>query len=274
MSRACWIAVLGFCLPTTLLWAGEAATLGTIVAAKSRVALEQIDHSIWDGLLAKYCDERGLVDYRGWKNSQADRQLLSDYLALLSSADLKRKSSRASQFAFWINAYNAVTIEGILREYPTSSIRNHTAKFFGYNVWDDLRLHVGGRTYSLNEIEHDVLRKMKEPRIHFAIVCASLGCPPLVNQAYDAENLENQLTKNAQRFFADELKFRYDLSSKTVWISPILDWFAEDFGEDRRAQLQSVAPYFPDRASRQLAGQKGVNVRYLDYDWNLNDQKH
>ena len=129
--------------------------------------------------------------------------MLAEYLRHLSQASRSQQASPQARMAYWINAYNALTIHGILREYPTSSIRNHTAKVFGYNIWDDLLLPVGDSHFSLNQIEHEVLRKMAEPRIHFAIVCASNGCPPLSNRAYWASQLEQQLAEGCRRFFAD-----------------------------------------------------------------------
>ena len=141
------------------------------------VSLDDIDHSEWDQLLRKYVDDNGMVNYRAWHASQTDRRKLSQYLNQLSTASSGASSSRDGKLAFWINAYNAVTVHGILREYPTSSIRNHTAKLYGYNIWKDLKLQVDGSAYSLDDIEHKLLRKMGEPRIHFAIVCASIGCP-------------------------------------------------------------------------------------------------
>lgn len=134
-------------------------------------ALDTIDHTTWSVLLARYVDSDGRVDYRRWKANANDMRLLDAYLIRLSSGDPQSDSTREARLAFWINAYNAVTVRGILREYPTTSIRNHTAKLWGYNIWKHLQLYVGGRAYSLDQIEHDVLRNMQEPRIHFAIVC-------------------------------------------------------------------------------------------------------
>lgn len=246
--------------------------VGQQVPAVQQVSIDQISHDQWDALLRTYCDPQGLVNYKAWKESRQERQKLEQYLQHLAHADPTRPASQEAKLAFWINAYNAVTIEGILREYPTTSIRNHTAKLFGYNIWDDLLLPVGDRTYSLNQIEHDVLRKMGDPRIHFAIVCASIGCPPLLDHAYTAEKLDDQLTANAKRFFADATKFRYDASKQKIEISPILDWFAEDFGANQAAQLRTIAPYLPDQPSQALAQNSRASVRYLDYDWSLNDQ--
>jgi len=252
--------------------ATASTTIGKSVPPQQRISASEINHSQWDALLKKYVDSQGMVDYRGWKASRADRQKLIDYLNHLSSAAFTQHTSKPVRLAFWINAYNAVTIEGILREYPTSSIRNHTAKLFGYNIWEDLLLMVGGEKYSLENIEHQILRKMNEPRIHFAIVCASIGCPPLRNEAYVPERIEQQLADNTNVFFADSEKFRYDARRQTLYMSPILDWFAEDFGNSQAERLQTIAPYLPDDTARQLARSGNVSVSNLDYDWDLNDQ--
>ncbi len=252
--------------------ASPTVTVGRNVPASQRVSLDRIDHSSWDALLQKYVDSAAMVDYASWKASAADQQALDAYLAHLSAAHLDAASSREAQLAFWINAYNAVTVKGILREYPTSSIRNHTAKVFGYNIWKDLLLPVDGRTFSLDQMEHEVLRKMGEPRIHFAIVCASIGCPRLLNRAYTAERLDEQLTLNAKAFFADRGKLTYDASRGTIYVSPILQWFATDFGPEQAAQLRTIAPYLPDVASQRLAASGSARVSYLDYDWGLNDR--
>ena len=252
--------------------AGEKVTVGRRAPANQQVVMDRIDHAIWDALLRRYVDDRGMVDYTAWKANAADVEALDNYLATLSRASLSQPTSRSGQLAYWINAYNATTIKGILREYPTSSIRNHTAKIFGYNIWDDLVLSVGDRTFSLNQMEHDVLRKMREPRIHFAIVCASIGCPKLMNRAYTAAQLDTQLAQSTRDFFADPAKFRYNAGSGQMQISPILQWFGEDFGPGIRERLASIAPYLPDDPSRALARGGTAQVSYLGYDWNLNDQ--
>lgn len=251
--------------------AAQPVMLGSAAPANRRVSMDEIDHSAWTRLLQKYVDASGMVDYGGWKKSPEDQHALDSYLSHLSSAKVG-SASRASQLAFWINAYNAVTIKGILREYPTTSIRKHTSSFGGYNVWKHLLLPVGDRTYSLEQIEHEVLRKMDEPRIHFAIVCASVGCPKLRNEAYVPENLDEQLNENARRFFADRSKFGYDPDRRSIQVSPILKWFGDDFGESSAVQMRMIAPFLPDPAAQKLAASGTARVSYLDYDWSLNDQ--
>lgn len=263
------ISVLALVLSSRLLLAD--VVVGTNVATSKQLTLDQIDHSVWDGLLKKYVDGKGMVNYKAWKESPGDSQALDQYLVQLSHSS--SKGTKEQQLAFWINAYNAVTVKGILREYPTSSIRNHTAKFVGYNIWKNLKLVVGGKQFSLDEMEHQVLRKMGEPRIHFAIVCASIGCPRLLNEAYVAERLDAQLTVNSKSFFADTSKFRYDGNRKTFYISPILQWFGEDFGDSESAQLKTIAPYISDSAASLAAASGQGTMSFVEYDWGLNDQK-
>ena len=250
--------------------AGTKVIVGRVVSAAQRISMDEIDHSIWDGLLQKYVDDVGNVDYRGWTKSRKDVGVLNHYLNELSRADASTRASREGYLAFWINAYNAVTIKGILREYPTTSIRNHTAKLYGYNIWYDLVLAVGDTHISLNDIEHKVLRKTGEPRIHFAIVCASQSCPRLLSEAYTKEKVEQQLELNTRNFFANREHFRYQ--NERFYLSPILKWFADDFGSSQSEMLRSIAPYLPDSKSIQAARRGVGKISYLRYDWSLNDQ--
>jgi hypothetical protein len=217
-------------------------------------------------------DANGLVDYRRWRNTTADLRLLEDYLARLSSGDPKLPASDSSRLAFWINAYNAVTVRGILREYPTTSIRNHTPRLWGYNIWKHLQLYVGGQPHSLDQIEHQVLRKMNEPRIHFAIVCASKGCPRLLDEAYLAEKIDSQLEANAKDFFRRRQNFQHDVDQQRFLMSSILKWFEDDFGSKRRELLVTISPWLPESA-QQVAKSGVVDIELLDYDWSLNEQQ-
>jgi hypothetical protein len=245
--------------------------LGRDWSADERLPLEQIDHTLLDELLQRYVDSEGLVDYTGWQASNPDRQKLRDYLTHLSRAKPEAASSRESRLAYWINAYNAVTIKGILRVYPTDSIRNHTARVIGYNIWTDLPLRVGGRDYSLDDIEHRVLRKLGEPRIHFALVCASKGCPRLRNEAWKSDQLDSQLTDNTRHFFSQPSNLSVS-SDGTIVLSPLLDWYGEDFGADQAARMKALTPYIPD-ALRSAWTQPAPRITFGDYDWSLNDQQ-
>ena len=270
--RLLWLAVL-IVVVTAIAWRESHPTVlvGCTWPTTERVAMGDVSHQAWDELLRRYVDADGLVDYTGWKQSSEDVQRLDDYLATLSRADEARDTTAEHRLAFWINAYNAVTVRGILREYPTTSIQNHVARVWGYNLWRDLKLIVRDRRYSLGEIEHAVLRRMNEPRIHFAIVCASRGCPRLLNEAYSAERLEEQLSRNTLAFFADPTKCSVDAAQNELSLSPILNWFAADFGASTPAVLQRIADWMPESAQA-VAQSKDVRVKYLEYDWSLNDQ--
>lgn len=263
-----FFTVLALTLSSRLLAAD--IIVGETVSADKQIPLDQIDHALWDGLLQKYVDGKGMVDYKAWKANSGDSQTLDRYLVHMSHSS--GKGTKEQQLAFWINAYNAVTVKGILREYPTTSIRNHTAKLFGYNIWKNLKLVVGGKPVSLDEMEHQILRKMAEPRIHFAIVCASIGCPRLLKEAYVAERLDEQLTMNSKAFFADAVKFRYDAKRQTFYLSPIIRWFGEDFGDSEPARLKAIAPYISDPAGSQAAASGRGSMSFVDYDWGLNDR--
>lgn len=256
-------------LSTSIVMAAD-RVVGKQVPSSQRMSTEAFDHADWNRLLQKYVDVDGMVNYAAWQKSKTDRVSLERYLVSLSSST--GEGSTPTKLSFWINAYNALTIHGILQEYPTTSIRNHTAVLFGYNIWKNLKLVVGDRTVSLEEIEHEILRKMNEPRIHFAIVCASIGCPRLLNEAYVADRLETQLELNSKHFFSQPSKFKFDRTRKVVSLSPILKWFEEDFGNNKGEVLAKIARWLSPQAASELGQAGAVSVQYQDYDWGLNAQ--
>jgi hypothetical protein len=229
-----------------------------------------VDHSEFDRLLRTYVDEGGLVDYKAWKAH--DEETLRNYMQSLSKVDPGRLG-RSERLAFWINSYNALTIQGILEFYPVKSIKDKVSRVLGFNIWDDYPMTVYGKPYSLNDIEHNILRKMGEPRIHFAIVCASVGCPKLRNEAYTAGDLDSQLQDNARDFFARPRNFRIDKRRNTVYLSSILDWFGADFGGADGAKLDFAGKYLSKEEDKEFLRSGKPKVKYLDYDWSLNEQK-
>ncbi len=233
------------------------------------VSINEIKHDAFDQLLKKYVDDNGRVNYKTWDTNSADRALLKTYLADMSRANPDQQATREAKLAYWINAYNAVTIEGILRVYPTTSIRNHTAKVFGYNIWKNLIFTAGDKRVSLEDIEHKILRKMGEPRIHFAIVCASIGCPRLLNEAYVADRLEQQLAVNTKDFFGRQQNLQ--INKNVIKLSQIISWFGSDFGGTQQQQMQMLSPYFPS-AAQTLVASENYRVSFLNYDWDLNTQ--
>ena len=234
--------------------------------------LSEFDHREWGELLGRYVDDAGGVNYDAWHRSDADRAKLRRYLrglAAVHDPDTLEQPGAAAK-AYWINAYNALTIDGILRVYPMDSIRDHASAVGGYNIWKDHRLRVGGDDVSLDDIEHQRLRPMGDPRIHFALVCASRSCPHLPNRPFLAENLDAMLDEAAVRFFRrdDALVRRSDATGNRGdrWmLSKILQWYGEDFGSDEDAILRAIAPMTdpPPTSETRIGG-------YLPYDWSLN----
>ncbi|MDA0322556.1 MAG: DUF547 domain-containing protein [Verrucomicrobia bacterium] len=243
--------------------------VGVLIPFTGRAESEVVDHSMWDSLLTEYVNHDGNVDYARWK--KADSRTLNRYLARMGGVDTE-SLGRDEKLAFWINVYNALTVRGILEFYPLESIKEKVGRFGGFNIWDDYMVLLKGKEYSLNHIEHKILRVMGDPRIHFAIVCASRGCPRLRNEAYAGVTVDTQLQDNALDFFRRVQNFRADPARATVHLSSILKWFGEDFGPDEAALRARIVAWIEDPDARALIEQETVKVRYLDYDWTLNKQ--
>ncbi|MCZ6688120.1 MAG: DUF547 domain-containing protein [Planctomycetota bacterium] len=259
---------------------GQGAFLAVLICAiaatasayqEASVPGKTFDHAVLDGLLKSYVDEEGMVAYKEWKAK--DRKTLKRYLQSASRADVEQLEGKQEKIAFWINVYNALTIDGILEFYPIESIKDKVSILFGYNIWKDFKIRVGGKERSLDEIEHKILRKMGEPRIHFALVCASIGCPRLSREAYSGKDLADQLDRQARGFLNDPERTRVVRKENTIYLSRIFKWFDEDFGGSDRAVLRFVARYRPDGEKSFFRGKKPARIRYLDYDWSLNEQK-
>ncbi len=248
-------------------------------------------HAIFDALLSEHVSA-GRIDYRRLTEHP---QALNEYLALLASlapADLQALP-RSDQLAYWINAYNAFALKSIVEHYPLRR-RGVVGLAFPANsiwqipgVWKDARWRAAGRLVSLDEIEHDIIRPMfKEPRSHFALVCASRSCPDLRAQAYRGDVLEEQLNEQTQRFLHDPSKgVRIDAVAGTIHLSKIFDWFAEDFtashrprqnypGLDREESgaLSFIANHRSDPELQRLLRESRIEVDFLPYDWTLNDR--
>lgn len=219
-------------------------------------------HDIFDGLLKKYVDKKGNVNYEGLKK---DQKVLDSYLTLLSSTPPSASWSRAEQLAYWINAYNAFTISLVVRHYPVASIKEiRPGISFINSVWDIKFIKIGKETYDLNNLEHSILRKkFDEPRIHFAINCASYSCPALRNEAYTADKLEAQLTDAAKTFLAD--KNKNEFTTDRIAISKIFDWFTGDFKKNGTL-IDFLNQYAPIKINAK------AKIDYKDYIWSLNKQ--
>jgi len=241
-----------------------ASVLAVVVAASSA-----FDHSAFDRLLQRHVAE-GLVDYDAFARSPE----FHAYLEALDSAHLE-DLPESERLAFWINAYNAWTIEQVNAHEERESIRNIN-KTLGLlplkGPWSEKMVRAAGRTLSLDDVEHGIIRKQfDEPRIHFALVCAALGCPPLRSEAYTGEGLEEQLDEQARTFLRrSPHKNRVDVTEGTVWASPILTWYKGDFGGDDESLGRFLARYWPEGPERELLLSGTFRVRKTDYDWTLN----
>lgn len=242
-------------------------------------------------VLRTYVNDRGMVNYKGLK---ADGKSLNAFTAAMENLDPQAydKWTEKEKIAFWINAYNALTLKVIITHYPIqpsflASLRfpkNSIQQIPG--VWDKLRFGVMGRKMTLDEIEHETLRKeFNEPRIHMALVCAAMGCPSLRNEPYTGDQLEAQLDDQTYRLLQNPLKFRIDQGGGRVYLPSIFKWFGKDFvktyGTDRKfaghdeaegAVLNFVSQHLEGEERRYLAT-GGYDIEYLDYDWSLNEQK-
>lgn len=220
-----------------------------------------INHSIWNELLAENVDSVGIVNYEGFIQKQSR---LEEYLDLLSHHPPSPQWSEAEKLAYWINAYNAFTVKVIIDNYRPRSIRDLNTIPGVATIWHKEFFTIGGEPASLDQIEHSILRReFDEPRIHFAINCASKSCPVLRNEAYTPQKLESQLTSQAQRFLREPL--RNQITAEEVKLSPIFSWFKEDF-----IRHSTLIEYLNQYAPIQI--QDDANISYLDYDWSLNDQ--
>ena len=214
----------------------------------------KFDHSKWGQLLQKHVTAKGNVNYEGFVK---DKATLEAYLNSLSKTKPNDTWSRNDAMAYWINAYNAFTVKLILNNYPVKSIMNIN----GGKAWDLKFIEIKGEKYSLNNIEHDILRKKyTDPRIHFAVNCASVSCPKLLNTAFFAESLESQLEKAAKEFINNDSK--NSISSNKAQVSKLFDWYKDDFTTNGL-----LVDYLNKYSTTKLTTTK---VGFKEYNWNIN----
>lgn len=226
---------------------------------------QTFDHQLLDQVLSRYV-RNGLVDYKLLKGEKK----LNEYLSALSAADIK-SLTKDEELAFWINAYNAYTLKLITDHYPVKSIKDIGITFIS-SPWDKEIATIGGKKYTLNNIEHDIIRKkFNEPRIHFALVCAAISCPPLRSEAYSGQRLNEQLSQQVSMFFSDPSNNYIDHQKKIITLSKIMDWYKGDF-EKSGNYYETVLNYFPKKfLPKELS--RNYTIQYNDYNWSLNEQK-
>ena len=246
-------------------------------AGVTLAATEAFSYQNYQEVLSSHVDENGNVNYKALKENRQKLDEFNGSLATLSPEDFAKWTEK-EKIAFWINAYNSLTLLAIVENYPTKSIRDIPG------VWTKLQFNVLGKPVTLDEIEHKILRvEFNEPRIHMGLVCASVGCPILLQEPYTGEKLDEQLDEQTRKFIALNQNFKIDKQENKVYLSSIFKWFGEDFipsfnvqekfagGDKERAVLNFVSQYLDEPEKQYLIGGK-YQVKYLDYDWSLNEK--
>lgn len=239
---------------------------------ESALAFDQ-QHSEWNSIVKEsvsWSESSSSVDY---KSLRANPKGLNQYLKSIS--DVKRTDfdqwTREQQLAFLINAYNAWTIHLIVKNYPVKSIKDIGGFFL--NPWKQKFFKLFGAESSLDWLEHEKIRpQYKEPRIHFALVCASKGCPGLRKEAFTAENLNENLENSTTQFLKDSSRNRYDPKKKELFLSLIFKWYKEDFIKAKGSVQQFVIPYLFSVQEQAKSDFSKIPIQYLDYDWTLNEK--
>ena len=220
---------------------------------------ENKTHTTWNELLAKNVDSVGHVNYQGFID---EKEKFHTYLCALEQEAPQSDWTENEKLAYWINVYNAYTVELIIQNYPVKSIKDLGGKLFKINTsWDIKFIHIGDEIYDLNNIEHGIIRdEFNEARIHFAVNCASVSCPKLRNEAYVGSKLNEQLDDQVRAFVNDSTK--NIIGAETAKISKIFKWFSGDFD-------LSIPDFINQYTDVKMTDATAID--YFDYDWNLNE---
>lgn len=234
------------------------------------VSAAAFDHSIWDRVLKAHVNRIGEVNYTAIKAQRAD---LDEYIRRLGEASPADRPelfpSRAHELAYWLNAYNAFVIRGVVDRYPTRSVLDlgPLKRFFWRKDYT-----AGGVKMTLLHLENEIIRKRyREPRIHFALVCASLSCPMLSRDAFTADNLESELNRLAREFVNQRRNVTIDTAANEVTLSEIFKWYREDFESPGQTLLDYIRRYASEENRRALSTLKQPKIKYYDYDWSINE---
>jgi len=249
------------------------------------------DYDNYADVLEIFVNDKGMVDYKGLKNNPKKLYSFVNDLSRLESERYENWAKK-QKIAFWLNAYNGLTLKVIIENHPIKSSwtksliypKNSIRQIDG--VWDEITHNVMGQELTLEHIEHEILRKeFNEPRIHMALVCAAMGCPPLHREPYVGTELDSQFNEQAREFLNNPKKFKLVRSKNSVYLSPIFKWFAEDFAEkyghkgkvdgkskEKSAIIHFITQYLSRDQQRYLLNGT-YRIKYLDYDWSLNEQQ-
>ncbi|MGI9405796.1 MAG: DUF547 domain-containing protein [Hyphomicrobiaceae bacterium] len=266
-------AVASLAVGTMVLSAGPAAKAQDLASTFAATGDQKLDHSAWTALLATYVkpsdDGLNRVDYAAFKAS--GRDALKAYLGTLTGSDVT-SLTRDEQFAYWTNLYNAKTIDVVLDHYPVATIRDIDISpgLFSNGPWGKKVVTVNGTKLSLDDIEHKILRPhFGDPRVHYAVNCASVGCPNLAVAAFQGEGLDEQLDAAARAYINSPRGFA--VSGKRITASKIYKWFQEDFGGNEAGVLKHAMKYAEPGLAEKI--KSIADIRGFAYDWALNDTR-
>lgn len=236
------------------------STVPTAYHPSSPIPPASVSHALWDALVRLHVKD-GVVDYP----ALARDKRFGEYVNQLNHVDPQAFPGTQEQLAFWINAYNALAAKGIVDGYSPTSLWGKYRYFIGRDY------SVGGASLNLYDLEHDILiPQFKEPRIHFAIVCASASCPRLQSWAYRPGELDRQLDQAAREFINDPARNRFDREKRVVHLSMIFNWFSEDFIAHSGSLIQYLKPYLNDASLVKDLEMTPYRVEFMEYDWSVN----
>ncbi len=237
-------------------------------AASDENSVQIVDHQLWQSLLDDYVstDASGVNRFNYAAVDGESKLTLKKYIDQLASVK-PQTLARQEQMPYWINLYNALTVQVILDHYPVKSIKKIGKGFFSFGPWDDSVIKIQGKSLTLNNIEHGILRPIwADDRIHFAVNCASIGCPNLALKAYTAKNTEQQLQQAGIAYINHSRGVRFN--KKGLRLSSIFDWYGDDFGKTQQQLLKRLAEFAEPELAEKLMNYQG-KIKY-DYDWGLN----
>jgi hypothetical protein len=262
--------------------------IANAICISAQESADKFSYDDYADVLSAYVDASGMVNYKGLKGNRDELDTFVKSMAKLDTKKFEKWEDNA-KITFWLNAYNSLTLKAIIDNYPIKAgffksriyPKNSIRQISG--VWDEIKFNIMGKKYTLEHIEHKILRvKFNEPRIHMAMVCAAIGCPPLRNEPYMAGKLDAQLEDQSIKFLANPEKFR--LEETVVYLSPIFKWFASDFvktygkgglfagnAEAKGAVLRFISEHLDETIKKEMESKK-LKIKYLDYDWSLNEQ--
>ncbi|HUP46649.1 MAG TPA: DUF547 domain-containing protein [Thermoanaerobaculia bacterium] len=250
-----------------------AAAAILMVSSSPPLPAAEPGYAVWNGLLNRYYHPDHGMDYGSLQAH--DRPPLQQVQRMLAGVDVSSLTAQ-EQLAYWINLYNVSVVALVVEHYPIRSIRDlSTDPFIRLNVFKKKRVHAGGILMSLDEIEHEKIRKpFRDPRIHFAINCAAKSCPPILGEAFVGSRIDEQLDDQVRRFAAGGgLRVASRGGTTTVTTTKIMKWFADDFDRWSGGAIAFLRRYMPPEKLRIVTGARDVEIEFDDYDWSLNDWK-